>query len=670
MTTREDVEQSLVEMIDVEASLAHQVHEKPEDEHADALGSEVHEVIIQDYGHIPIVRGTLSTLPKTVRKFIIEQIKIMRPRCLNICDGSFHEAIQVIHKLEERGLLEKLKHPKWNTCYVCRTDPADVARVESKTYLSTAKKYDAVPHTGEGVKGVLGQWTAPEVLQKEIDDRFPNCMAGRTMYVIPFSMGPIGSPLSKYGIELTDSNYVLLCMRIMTRVSREVFDHINDHDAIPFVKCIHSMGAPRPVQRKVINHWPCNPEKVMIAHRPEKWEILSFGSGYGGNSLLGKKCFALRIAMNIANAEGWLAEHMLIMGLTHKKTKKEYYISAAFPSACGKTNLAMILPGIDDWEVQCVGDDIAWMRFDEHGILHGINPEFGFFGVAPGTNYKTNPNAMYTCESNTIFTNVATTDDSQPFWEGLEDEVEDKNMGITTWLGERWKIGMPGKAAQPNSRFCAPAGNCPIIHPKWEDKKGVPIDCFIFGGRRPTGIPLAIKARSWQHGVMLGAALKSETTSAAEFKGKNIMHDPMAMRPFFGYNAGKYFQHWLDMADPKKKYKLPTIFHVNWFRVDKDGKFLWPGFGENIRVLEWCIRCINGEDVFEDTAIGGVPKKGSINLTGLGEINWDELMSLPKDYLLEDVQETRKYLNDQVGSDLPKAILDELDAQEARVKAM
>ncbi|KAK6185182.1 hypothetical protein SNE40_007470 [Patella caerulea] len=618
---------------------------------------EIHEIVTQKLGHLPVAKGDFRCLPQKVQRWVIHAVNMCQPRAIYICDGSQPEADEIIHKLLERGTLTKLK--KYENCYLCRTDPTDVARVESKTWITTPDKYDTVPHVREGVKGILGQWMGPKEMQTEIDSRFPGCMKGRTMYVIPFSMGPIGSPLSKIGVQLTDSNYVLLCMRIMTRVSPKVLEVLGNNE---FVKCLHSMGCPRPVQRKVVNHWPCNPERVIIAHFPEERKVKSFGSGYGGNSLLGKKCFALRIASVIARDEGWMAEHMLIMSVTDPRGK-ETFISAAFPSACGKTNLAMIQPTLPGYKVQCVGDDIAWMRFNDKGELRGINPENGFFGVAPGTNFKTNPNAMRTFQKNSIFTNVAETADGGYYWEGLEDET-DKNMSITTWLNQEWRIGKPGNAAHPNARFTCPASQCPIIHPKWEDPAGVPISAIIFGGRRPAGVPLVLESFDWDHGVMIGACVKSEATAAAEHTGKKIMHDPMAMRPFMGYNFGKYLDHWLSF-NRQPNLKLPKIFHVNWFRVDEHGKFLWPGFGENIRVLDWVIQRCEGKDVAVKSPIGYLPKKGTINLDGLPHpINWDELFSLPKHYWMDDTRESMRFLEDQVGCDLPDKIYTLLKQQE------
>ncbi|CAB05600.1 Phosphoenolpyruvate carboxykinase [GTP] [Caenorhabditis elegans] len=623
----------------------------------------VNEVVMKRLGHVPILKGDFHLLPAKVQRFIAEKAELMRPRGIFICDGSQHEADELIDKLIERGMLSKLEAYENN--YICRTDPKDVARVESKTWMVTKNKYDTVTHTKEGVEPIMGHWLAPEDLATELDSRFPGCMAGRIMYVIPFSMGPVGGPLSKIGIQLTDSNYVVLSMRIMTRVNNDVWDALGNQD---FVRCIHSVGLPRPVKQRVINHWPCNPERVLIAHRPPEREIWSFGSGYGGNSLLGKKCFALRIASNIAKDEGWMAEHMLIMGVT-RPCGREHFIAAAFPSACGKTNLAMLEPTLPGWKVRCVGDDIAWMKFGEDGRLYAINPEAGFFGVAPGTSNKTNPMAVATFQKNSIFTNVAETANGEYFWEGLEDEIADKNVDITTWLGEKWHIGEPGVAAHPNSRFAAPANQCPIIHPDWESPQGVPIEAIIFGGRRPQGVPLIYETNSWEHGVFTGSCLKSEATAAAEFTGKTVMHDPMAMRPFMGYNFGKYLQHWLDLKTDSRK--MPKIYHVNWFRKDSNNKFLWPGFGDNIRVIDWIIRRLDGEqEIGVETPIGTVPAKGSINLEGLGEVNWDELMSVPADYWKQDAQEIRKFLDEQVGEDLPEPVRAEMDAQEKRVQTL
>lgn len=625
---------------------------------------EVDDVDVPEIGmvHVPVVKGDFKHLPPKVQEFIALYVNILQPKGIYIVDGSEEEKEELTDKLVDRGLLLPLD--KLENCYACRTDPGDVARVESKTFMVTPDRYTSVPHIKEGVKGILGQWMSDEGMEKEMMTRLPGAMKGRVMYIIPFSMGPVGGPLSKIGIQLTDFNYVILSMRIMTRVTPDIWKVLGDGD---FVKCVHTIGAPRPVKKRIISHWPGDSEHVLIAHYPKDRKIVSYGSGYGGNSLLGKKCFALRIASNIAYDEGWLAEHMLIMSITNPKGE-EKFVAAAFPSACGKTNMAMLTPSLPGWKVQVVGDDIAWMRFDKEGRLRAINPENGFFGVAPGTNYKTNPIAMQTIMKNTIFTNVGVTTDGGVFWEGLEKEV-DPNIEVTTWTGkEGWKLGNPEKAAHPNSRFCCPAGQCPIIHPKWEDPEGVPIDAIVFGGRRPEGVPLVFETLSWQHGVMVGASLKSEATAAAEFKGKEIMHDPMAMRPFMGYNFGRYLQHWLDMEQPGRK--MPKIFHVNWFRVDDKGNFLWPGFGDNIRVIDWMCRRAAGEDNFVDSPIGRLPREGSINLDGLDNVAWDKLFSLPKDYWKEDIVETQKFLDEQVGSDLPEVISRELKSQQSRIESM
>ncbi|KAF7234030.1 hypothetical protein EG68_10251 [Paragonimus skrjabini miyazakii] len=622
---------------------------------------EVHQIVVPHLGTVPVAKGDFASLPKAAQKFIGKWVEICRPRGLYICDGGQKEANEIIQKLTERGTLHRLTAYEGN--YICRTDPKDVARVESRTWICAPNKHDIVPHMADGVHGMLGQWISPAELDLALSDRLPGCMAGRMMYVIPFSMGPVGSPLSKVGVQVTDSNYVVLCMRIMTRVCPEVWDVMEkSHE---FVKCVHSMGCPRPTDHKIINHWPCNPEKTIITHIPHERMIVSYGSGYGGNSLLGKKCFALRIAGSIAHDEGWMAEHMLIMSVTNP-AGEERFIAAAFPSACGKTNMAMLEPSLPGWKIQCVGDDIAWMKFDEEGTLRAINPEAGFFGVAPGTNRKTNPNAIATCMKNTIFTNIAESLDGRFFWEGLEDDF-DPETELITWLGYRVKVKdtTHDPKAHPNSRFCCPAKQCPIIHPLWEDPKGVPISAIIFGGRRPEGIPLVLQSFDWKHGVMLGASLKSEATAAAEFKGKVVMHDPMAMRPFVGYNFGKYLQHWLDLEKPGRK--MPLIFHVNWFRLDEQGKFVWPGFGDNIRVIDWILRRCKGEDIGIPSPIGILPKEGSVDMAGLNA-NWKSIFSLPKNYLIEDIQETLAYLNDQVGTDLPSTIRQLLLDQAERIQ--
>jgi len=489
-------------------------------------------------------------------------------------------------------------------------------------------------------------------------------MAGRTMYVIPFSMGPVESPLSKIGIQLTDSPYVVTSMRVMTRMGQYVLDRISER---VFIRCLHSVGCPLPLQKPLVNNWPCDPSKTIITQIPDTNEIISYGSGYGGNSLLGKKCFALRIGSTIAYREGWLAEHMLILGITNPQGIKRY-IAAAFPSACGKTNLAMMSPSLPGYKVECVGDDIAWMKYDEDGILRAINPENGFFGVAPGTSMKTNPVAMRTVQSNTIFTNVALTSDGGVFWEGLEKEVP-KDVSITSWLGEKnWTRAFGTPAAHPNSRFCAPAGQCPIIDPAWQDPKGVPISAILFGGRRPEGVPLVYETFDWKHGVLVGSSMRSETTAAAEHIGKTIMHDPFAMRPFFGYNFGDYMKHWLSMESRTNK-QPPKIFHVNWFRKNNKGQFIWPGFGENVRVLDWILQRIDDKDVAVETPIGYIPKKESFNVKGI-DVNLDDAFKIEKGFWEKEIAAVKTYFDEQVGEDVPAEIREEIRKFEKRLEKL
>lgn len=543
---------------------------------------------------------------------------------------------------------------------MAQTNIADVARVESRTFICTDNKSD-VCTPKEGVSSTLGNWISPDQYEKEVIKRFPGCMKGRCMYVIPFSMGPVGGDISKIGIEITDSKYVVSSMAIMTRTGTAVLEELKK-TGDDFVRCLHSVGMPENGKISMPS-WPCDPERVIILHKPKENEIISYGSGYGGNSLLGKKCFALRIGMTIGQREGWLAEHMLILGITCPNGTKKY-IAAAFPSACGKTNLAMMTPTLPGYKVECVGDDIAWMKFDSNGQLRAINPENGFFGVAPGTGEDTNPNAMKTIFKDTIFTNVASTSDGGVFWEGMEESVS-PDTKITDWLGNEWELGKSkSPAAHPNSRFCSPAKNCPIIDNDWENPAGVPISAIIFGGRRPQGVPLVYEALDWKHGVFIGSSMRSETTAAAEHKGKMIMNDPFAMRPFMGYNFGKYLAHWLEMENrcDSLNGKMPKVFHVNWFRKDQDGKFLWPGYGENSRVLDWVLNRIEGVDCHEETPIGLIPSEGSLRLEGLNtEINTKELFSIPKDFWLKEFEEIQTYFENQVGECLPSEIQNELN---------
>ncbi|XP_046461281.1 phosphoenolpyruvate carboxykinase, cytosolic [GTP]-like [Daphnia pulex] len=604
---------------------------------------------------VPVVRGNVDSLPRKVLTFLEHDVELCQPAFIHICDGSDEENRLMLDILIAEGIVQPL--PKYENCVLAHTDPRDVARVESKTFISTESQREAVPVPKPGVKGQLGNWMSPEDLDVAIKKRFPGCMKGRTLYLLAYCMGPMGSPLSKFGIQATDSAYVVACMRIMTRMGMQVLDAMGDSD---FVRCLHSVGCPLPLKEPLRRDWPCNPELTLIAHKTATNEVMSFGSGYGGNSLLGKKCFSLRIGSAIARREGWLAEHMLIVGVTNPEGVKRYLV-AAFPSQCGKTNLAMLTASLPGYKVECVGDDIAWMRFDEKGQLRAINPENGFFGVCPGTNNKTNPIAMETIQRNTIFTNVAKTSDGGVFWEGLEEDLP-KGVTITSWLGEEnWQPGSERPAAHPNSRFCVPACQCPTIDPNWEDPAGVPIDAIIFGGRRPVGVPLVYESLNWQHGVFVGATVSSEATTAAEYSGHEVMHDPFSSRPFLSYNAGNYIGHWLEMEKPGCK--MPKIFHVNWFRRDSKGKFLWPGFGDNIRVLDWILRRCSDEkeDIAQMSPVGFIPKKGSINMEGLeNPVDWNELFDLPKDFWMTEVDNIEKYLTDQINEDLPPEMLKEI----------
>ncbi|KNC23062.1 Phosphoenolpyruvate carboxykinase [GTP] [Lucilia cuprina] len=604
--------------------------------------------------------GNPNQLTPAVKSYVDECIDLCRPDHVHICDGTKDESSLLKQLMVRQGTIVPLT--KYENCWLARTNPADVARVESRTFICTHQKEQTVPVTEEGTPGALGNWISPEDMQKAIEKRFPYCMKGRTMYVIPFSMGPVGSPLSKIGIEITDSPYVVESMKIMTRAGTKILDELHKGKD-EFVKCLHSVGTTKDGVIQVPS-WPCDPERTIILHKPDNNEIVSYGSGYGGNSLLGKKCFALRIGSTIAKREGWLAEHMLILGITNSQGRK-IYIAAAFPSACGKTNLAMMTPTLPGYKVECVGDDIAWMKFDSNGVLRAINPENGFFGVAPGTSMSTNPIAMKTIFKNSVFTNVASTSDGGVYWEGMESSNINR-VTVTDWLGKLWSKESGKMAAHPNSRFCTPAQQCPIIDPAWEDPAGVPISAILFGGRRPAGVPLVYEARNWKHGVFMGASMRSEATAAAEHKGKEIMHDPFAMRPFFGYNFGDYLQHWLSM---ESRGNVPKIFHVNWFRKGNDGKFLWPGFGDNSRVLDWIFRRVDGENCYKDSPIGLLPAENSINIDGLaGKVDLQQLFHLPKDFWQQEVADIEKYFKAQVGPYLPQDINDELQGLKERVK--
>ena len=599
-----------------------------------------------------------ANAPEDVIAFATRIAELGKPEKVYFCDGSQEEWDRLTSEMVESGMFTRLNPEKRPNSFLARSLPSDVARVESRTFICSEKEEDAGP---------TNHWYDPVEMKKILNEKFDGTYAGRTMYVIPFSMGPLGGPISQLGIEITDSPYVVVNMRIMARIGTKAMDLINE--GRPWVPAVHSVGAPlAPGQEDTT--WPCNEEKY-ITHFPETNEIWSYGSGYGGNALLGKKCYALRIASTMARRDGWMAEHMLILRLTDEASGKQYHVTAAFPSACGKTNLAMLQPTIPGYKVETIGDDIAWMRPGEDGSLRAINPEAGFFGVAPGTSYKTNPMAMDTMRANTIFTNVALTDDGDVWWEGIDAPLPEH---LIDWHGNDYTPADAAegkKAAHPNSRFTTPAAQCPIICGDWEAPEGVAIDAILFGGRRATNVPLVAEQYEPAHGVFIGASVASEVTAAAtDVKAGSLRHDPFAMLPFCGYNMADYWGHWLEMQD-KAGDKFPKVYQVNWFRKDEDGNFLWPGYGENSRVLDWIVRRAAGQVEAIDGVTGRYPKFEDFNLDGLDEVDeaaWNKLFAIDPEAWAAEMDSTEEYLA-QFGDKVPAEITAQLAKFRERIAA-